>query len=600
MAGRTVAHAAQRRDPSAGRPDPERLRALEQAGLGAEPDPGLEFFADWARRAVGASGAAVSLVRGDQLVVPGAAGMPEAVVSTRSVVLADSPCRHVVETGEPVIVPDGRRDPRWAGAPPGSRPTAYIGIPLTDRADRVLGSLCALDARPRRWSSTEIETMTSIARACSTELRLRLVEHDAGREQHRRDEIEAGQQRAFDRSRTLLAASQAFIGTVTVVDVHTRITDLLTTALEPTYLDVAVVDGRGGLQQLHGAGACGALSTGSPAAQALGRRRIRHYPDRAAFDRDHPGEAGDQLRELGLHCLVVAPLPDGERTLGAVVIGWPVPGVVEPTDLLTIATLAGYAGQALGRARELSHRTGVAHEMQAAMLTTLPAVEDLPMAARYVPADSRETVGGDWYDAAVLTDPAHCGQEVLVLSVGDIIGHSLHAVTLMGQARSMLRQAAADHAAGPPSLILESFEAADTTFGLGAAGTAIVAELRRSAGPGWTFTWTNAGHPPPILLHPDGAGELLDAHDVLFGFQLAGPGERADHRREIAPGSVLFLYTDGLIERRDSDLDAGTERLLRLLESIHDQPPRGIVDTVVDTLVPDAQDDVVAFAIRIP
>ncbi|MBP2369689.1 GAF domain-containing SpoIIE family protein phosphatase [Pseudonocardia parietis] len=608
MTERTVARVVERRCPP-GVPDvvrrnPERLRALERAGLGAEPDAELEFFADWLRRALGAGGAAVSLVQGDRLVVPGAAGLPEPVASTRSAALANSPCRHVVETAEPVIVPDTRDDPRWAGAPAGPGGAAYIGMPLTDRAGNVLGSLCALDGAPRRWSNAEIETMTGIARACSTELRLRLAEHDAGREVNRRDEFEAGQQRAFDRSQTLLTASQAFTDTVTVVDVHTQITDLLTAALAPAHLDVAILDGRDRLRPWERTsavpGPAAVFSTGSPAALVLEQHRILHYPDRAAFDHAHPGGAGDQLRELGLHCVVVAPLPSDDRIVGAVVLGWPVPDAIEPADLLTITTLAGYAGQALGRAHRLLHRTGVAREMQEAMLATLPTVADLPMAARYAPADSRESVGGDWYEAAELTDPAHPDEDVLLLSVGDIIGHSLRAVTLMGQTRSMLRQAASDHAGGPPSVILESFEAADAAFGLGAAGTAIIAELRRSPERVWSMTWTNAGHPPPILLGPDGTGELLDAHDVLFGFGLAGPGERVDHRREIPPGSVLFLYTDGLVERRDSDIDAGTGRLLRLLESVHDHTPQDIVDTVVDTLARDARDDVVAFAVRIP
>ncbi|ANY08203.1 PP2C family protein-serine/threonine phosphatase [Pseudonocardia sp. HH130630-07] len=330
-------------------------------------------------------------------------------------------------------------------------------------------------------------------------------------------------------------------------------------------------------------------------------RGILHYPDQAAFDRSHPGPGGDDVRARELGSVVVAALPAPGRIIGAILLGWSRPHAVEPTDLLYIATIAGYAGQAMGRARRLTHRTTVAHEMQNAMLTELPRTGELAMAARYLPADSRENVGGDWYDAAALTDPDRPHDHTMMLSIGDIIGHSLTAVTLMGQVRSMLRQAAVDHPGGPPSRIVEAFETANEQFDLGAAGTAVVAHLRRSPSSDWSMTWTNAGHPPPILLHPGRSPRLLDAHDLLFGFKLSRRGQRTDHHLTLQGGSTVFFYTDGLVERRDSDLDAGTQRLIDTLAPLSDQTPQQIVDTVIAQLVTTApDDDVVAFAVRIP
>ncbi len=114
------------------------------------------------------------------------------------------------------------------------------------------------------------------------------------------------------------------------------------------------------------------------------------------------------------------------------------------------------------------------------------------------------------------------------------------------------------------------------------------------------MTWTNAGHPPPVLLRPDGRTELLADHDALFGFGLTGSLPRRDLRRTIVPGSTLFLYTDGLVERRDSDIDSGIDALLRLLGDVRDHSPQDVVDAAVAGLAPDADDDVVAFAIRFP
>ena len=222
------------------------------------------------------------------------------------------------------------------------------------------------------------------------------------------------------------------------------------------------------------------------------------------------------------------------------------------------------------------------------------------MAARYEPADSRENVGGDWFDAAPLVDPARPDHQILAVSVGDIIGHTLHAATIMGQVRSMLRQAAWDHPGGPPSLILTAFETADLGLDLAAAGSAVVAHLTRTGTGWWTMRWTNAGHPPPILLLPDGTSELLADHDPLFGFRSTARFPRRDLQRDIVPGTTLFLYTDGLVERRDHDIDDGIEVLLAVLDEVRDRPTQEIVDVTMGRLAVDAADDVVAFAIRFP
>ena len=86
----------------------------------------------------------------------------------------------------------------------------------------------------------------------------------------------------------------------------------------------------------------------------------------------------------------------------------------------------------------------------------------------------------------------------------------------------------------------------------------------------------------------------------MFGFGLTAAAPRTDHRRELEPGSTLFLYTDGLVESRKRDIDTGIDALLGLLATLHDRPSRDIVDVTVAELATDAPDDVVAFAIRFP
>jgi serine phosphatase RsbU (regulator of sigma subunit) len=227
-------------------------------------------------------------------------------------------------------------------------------------------------------------------------------------------------------------------------------------------------------------------------------------------------------------------------------------------------------------------------------------VDGLEMEARYEPADARENVGGDWFDAAILPDPALPGRDVVVVSVGDVIGHTVEAATIMGQVRSMLRQAAWDNPGSPPSAIMQAFESANDGLDIGARGTAVLARLQSEPTGAWSLTWTNAGHPPPVLLFPDGSAELLAEHDALFGFSLTTGMHRSDHRRVIQPGSTLFLYTDGLVEHPGSDLDAGTDALVDFLQGARHRSVEETIGTVIEALAPDSTDDIVAFAIRVP
>jgi GAF domain-containing protein len=567
--------------------DPDRLQSLAEAGLTAAADARMESIAERVRRWVGVPVALVSLVQPDRQVFPGLAGLPEPWASMRSTPLTHSFCQHVVTFGEPLVVPDARHHPlvRDNLAVTDLGVVAYAGMPLTDEAGNVLGSLCAIDDTPRRWTDAEQDALRDLADACSVELRLRLVRFEAQVERSRRDQLEEELRRSFDRARTLLIASQAFTETVTVDDVRCRVAELVRSELAPSYATLVLPDDP---------------VRPVPIGTAVGEQQVVAYPDRITFDAHHAEPARERLRALGLHAVVAAPLLTADGPTGTLVLGWDAPHPLEASDLLTVSTLAGFAAQALDRALRLQHRTGVAHQLQEAMLTSLPDVPGLDMAACYHPADSREHVGGDWYDAAFIPDPHRPGDEVLAVCVGDVVGHTLQAATVMGQVRPMLRQAAWDHPGEPPSRALTALELATDGLGVHATGTAVLVHLRRGATGGWSATWSNAGHPPPILIGPDGGATLLDGHDILFGYPALRAGPRRDHHRDLAPGSTLFLYTDGLVERRGSDIDTGIDRLVRLLGAHRDRAPTELVTLAVDLLAADSPDDAVAFAIHVP
>ncbi|WP_433782492.1 PP2C family protein-serine/threonine phosphatase [Actinomycetospora sp. CA-101289] len=328
------------------------------------------------------------------------------------------------------------------------------------------------------------------------------------------------------------------------------------------------------------------------------------------------------IRDLGVIAYAGFPLTDGAgNVLGSLCALDMVPRRWDPTQLDALEDLARMCSVALrlrlatvdadrerqrrdeldARLRQqLQSRTTATHILQRAMLATLPKVGGLTMAAHYAPADSREDVGGDWYDVVRL--PARDGDDddrgVLVLSVGDIAGHTLSAATEMGQVRSMLRQATWDRAGEPPSGVVAAFEDADDIVGPRARGTLVLAHLQEERDGTWAMTWSNAGHPPPILLAPGRPPQLLDGVDPMFGFPHLLLRPRTDARVAVPAGSLLFLHTDGLVERRGEDLDVGTARLVERLDQLRDEDATTLPERVVAELSP-GEDDVVALAVRV-
>jgi GAF domain-containing protein len=553
--------------------------------------------------------ARVSLVESDRQVLPGMRGLPEPWASAPDTPLSHSFCHHVMTTGEPLVLTDTRTSSLVRDPEPGV--IAYAGMPLTCVDGQVLGALCAIDIKPREWTEPELLTLSDLAVMCSTELRLRLVTYQAERERDRSRELSGLLELAFARNQLLLNAAQALAGTNSLEEIRHQVTDLLPGDRAPTYVGLVVTEDDGVLRRVADprqpfggeGGDCHFSSVDIPTitAKAVRDRRLVHYPDQESIERDFPPETARLYRDLGLHAVACAPLVGGREVLGVLVTGWDSPHQLDAAERMVITTIAAYTAQALERVRYLEQRVGVAREMQEAMLTDLPDVPGLTMAARYLPAAAEEAVGGDWYDAVPVPYPGEPGDRALAVTVGDITGHDVHASTLMGQVRSMLRQAAWCHPGGAPSVVVEALEAALAGIPVPAHGTLLHSQLLPHGDGCWTLRYTNAGHPPPIEVHPDGSATTLNGRDVLFGFAGIRSKPRTDHDVVLEPGTTVFLYTDGLIERRDIDLDRATGELCVLLGQLAEYPPKSIVDTVVSRLLGrhHHDDDVVVLAIRI-
>jgi serine phosphatase RsbU (regulator of sigma subunit)/anti-sigma regulatory factor (Ser/Thr protein kinase) len=179
----------------------------------------------------------------------------------------------------------------------------------------------------------------------------------------------------------------------------------------------------------------------------------------------------------------------------------------------------------------------------------LPFLPGIRVATRYLPAATAVGVGGDWFDTFVRPE----GDIVLV--IGDVAGHGLPAASLMGKMRNALR---ANALIGGTALdILLRADEYHRYFGEGELVTLLIGLLGRDLR---TFRYVSAGHPPPLVVSPEGAA-FASEHGANPPLGLPHAPSFVEEQVAIRPGTSLLLYTDGLIERRDESLDVGLERL---------------------------------------
>ncbi|MEU2281599.1 SpoIIE family protein phosphatase [Streptomyces sp. NPDC013178] len=262
----------------------------------------------------------------------------------------------------------------------------------------------------------------------------------------------------------------------------------------------------------------------------------------------------------------------------------------------------GMAAELYARAREL-HRLNQelrqAHARERQVAVTLQEamlyVPDLDrhtghIAVRYLPATTSLNVCGDWYDVVDLPPDRYAA------AVGDVVGHGLHAAAVMGMLRSAL--SAVIRAIPSPAQALEVLGLYARSLDGATAATAVKVLIDTRSR---LIIYSDAGHPPPVLLRSDATCELLDqATDPPLG---ARPHHvpRPQASLNYTPGDSLVLYTDGLIERRDEDIDAGLARLTTALTQDHLLAPDQLADALLARLdvAGGAPDDIALIVIRL-
>jgi serine phosphatase RsbU (regulator of sigma subunit) len=246
-----------------------------------------------------------------------------------------------------------------------------------------------------------------------------------------------------------------------------------------------------------------------------------------------------------------------------------------------------------GRRRQTrwyARQAELAAALQQSLLTELPDLAPLEVAARYVPATEAAEVGGDWYDVF------HLPGGSIALAVGDLAGHDIDAAVAMGQTRSDLRALAVDRRE-PPGQILGRLDAVLAHLHPGRSGTCVYGELTQHDG-GWRALLANAGHLPPLQLTEDGVKYLEARPEPLFGAGVETA--RTTFAVDLPPHSTLLLYTDGLIERRDRGLDTMLAELQAVVTELRDQPLDQLCDELLARFAAEPSDDVCLLAVRVP
>ncbi|MFF8507064.1 SpoIIE family protein phosphatase [Streptomyces sp. NPDC015492] len=329
----------------------------------------------------------------------------------------------------------------------------------------------------------------------------------------------------------------------------------------------------------------------APYARALGDRRayvVGEFDEGAVEPAAGHSSTPAELLRLGVHSFMMTPLLARGVVLGLATFYRTRPvGPFTKDEVDLAGELAARAAVCVDNARLYSREHDTATVLQRSMLpqhiTPPPGIE---VAHRYLPASDVNEVGGDWYDVVDLTD----GRAVLV--IGDVMGHGTAAAAVMGRLSATVRALARLDLAADE--MFHQLEAALRDLAEPMIATFLSVVVDPATG---RCGITRAGHPPPAAVLPDGTVRLLD---VPPGLPLGVGGVDYTTTEVVLPlGSVLVLYTDGLVESRSSDIDARLTELTDLLAAPVPSLP-ALCDRLLTHLVPaSADDDIALLAARV-
>jgi PAS domain S-box-containing protein len=264
------------------------------------------------------------------------------------------------------------------------------------------------------------------------------------------------------------------------------------------------------------------------------------------------------IRELGFTSYMTVPLVTGERVVGTVTLVSAGSGRrFTQADLTGAEELATQVAGVVERARQFDWQRQISHTLQQSLLPDrLPEIAGLTLAGKYLPAAMDAEVGGDWYDAVDVN-----GRRAALI-VGDVEGHDMVAASVMGRLRHGLALLLTEGAS--PAEAIERLNGFVVASAMSHFATVLVAEVDVQSG---AITAASAGHPSPIIVGTSGSGVMSIRPGPPIG---VGEASYTESTGYLGDSDSLVLYTDGLVERRGSDLD---KRVMEAVRVTEEAPP---------------------------
>ena len=295
------------------------------------------------------------------------------------------------------------------------------------------------------------------------------------------------------------------------------------------------------------------------------------------------------LRLRGIRSLLGVPLLIEGRVIGVLHVGSLTPRSFTDENVTLLQMAADRIAVALDRARLSEREHLVAVTLQRSLLPDqLPRMDGLQLAARYRPGEGETEVGGDWYDAIVLPS-GNVG-----IAIGDVVTRGLRAASVTAQLRNALRAYVLE--GHSPGQVMSRLGRLTRTLPGREMATLLYMEVEASSG---RVTASTAGHPPPLVIDPDGGTSFLDVPPSVPLGALAEPAY-GEVELQLTQGCQLIAYTDGLVERRNVWLDEGMERLREA--AMHERYGlEALCDHLLDAMLRDSptDDDLAVLALEL-
>ncbi|HEX6476278.1 MAG TPA: anti-sigma factor antagonist [Acidimicrobiales bacterium] len=294
-----------------------------------------------------------------------------------------------------------------------------------------------------------------------------------------------------------------------------------------------------------------------------------------------------QARPSAVANWLAVPITGPRGSTSGVIAVWGGRDGLGPIDEAILAQFAQMASEALHNAQLFEETRSIAVTLQHSLLPkALPELPGLVLGARYLPGSAGLDVGGDWYDVFPL------GAGRLGIVIGDVVGRGVPAAAIMGQLQLAVRACALE--GGSPATVVNRVNNLIQNLDMPQMATLIFGVVEPDSS---TLSLTSAGHPPPLVVQPDGVARFLSLHPVApLGIE---PGTARETVEVLQPGSTVVLYTDGLVERRGATIDDGLGNLLRAATG-SDGDIEALCDRLVQDLdAEDSSDDVALLALRL-